>query len=113
MGLLQIASIKSFWRGYEYYQQGKVLTSTRLEKGLYSGKVAGSGVEIYDVTIDTDHPKKSVCSCLLAEGTRRICRHKVALYCSLFPAEAEKIVKSIEHFKEMEEKYRKQKSKGK
>lgn len=103
MGLLDIASGNSFWRGYDYFKEGKVLSSNKLGDSLYSGIVAGSRGTLYEVTIDLEHPKRSTCDCPHAEGTRRICKHKVALYFSVFPEEADKAIKEAEEWEAEEE----------
>ena len=103
MGLLDIASAKSFWRGYDYYEAGKVLRSSRIDSCHYEGTVAGNEGASYEVTIDLDHPKKSTCNCPHAEGTRRVCKHKVALYFSVFPEEAVQAVKEAEEWEAEEE----------
>lgn len=104
MGLLEIASGNSFWRGYDYFKEGKVLTREKLSDTLYSGTVAGSREKPYEVTIDIEHPKRSVCNCPHAEGKRRVCKHKVALYFSFFPEEADKAIKEAEEWEAEEEK---------
>ena len=43
MGVIDIASSKSVWRGMEYYKQNKVLSYTVNEDGSCEGIVAGSG----------------------------------------------------------------------
>lgn len=43
MGLIDIASSKSVWRGMEYYKQNKVLSYTVNEDGSCEGIVGGSG----------------------------------------------------------------------
>ena len=108
MGLLEIASGNSFWRGYDYYESGKVLSGIRINDQKYQGKVKGSEDNIYDVVLDLKHPKKSTCTCLYAEGTRRVCKHKVALFFSIFPDEAEKAIKEAESWEHQEEERRKE-----
>lgn len=103
MGLLDLASNNSFWRGYDYYTEGKVLSKSRISDRDCEGTVAGSNGEVYHVTIDLAHPKRSVCDCAHAEGTRRICKHKVALYFSFFPDEAEKAIREAEEYEQEEE----------
>lgn len=103
MGLLDLASGKSFWRGYDYFREGKVLSKNKLGDTLYSGIVAGNGESMYEVTIDLVHPKRSICNCQHAEGTRRICKHKVALFFSIFPEEADKAIKEAEEWEAEEE----------
>jgi len=104
MGLLDIASGNSFWRGYDYYKASKVKTCTQIDTNLYEGTVEGSEGNIYEVTIDLEHPKKSKCNCPHAEGSRRVCKHKVALYFSLFPEEADNAIKEAEEWEAEEEK---------
>jgi len=103
MGLLELASGKSFWRGHEYYEAGNVLSCSKLDEYVYKGEVAGSMDMPYEVTIDISHPKKSTCNCPHAEGTRRICKHKVALYFSVFPDEAEKALLEAQNWEAEEE----------
>lgn len=100
MSIVTAASGKSAWRGYDYYLQKKVLECNEAEKDIYMGKVEGSGDNIYDVTIDIKHPKKSVCNCPHAEGSRVVCKHKVALFFTIFPEEAENYIREIEEYEE-------------
>ena len=106
MGLLEIASGNSFWRGYDYFEDGKVISKKKLDDFHYSGTVAGSRKEPYVVTIDLQHPKRSTCNCPHAEGTRRVCKHKVALYFSVFPEEADRAIKEAEEWEAEEEERR-------
>ncbi len=103
MGLLDIASGNSFWRGYEYYKDGKVINYKKLSDSLYTGIVAGSREKPYEVTINLEHPKRSTCDCPHAEGNRRVCKHKVALYFSFFPEEADNAIKEAEKWEAEEE----------
>lgn len=106
MGLLEIASGNSFWRGYDYYKAGNVLRKEKINDSLYRGAVAGSQKTPYKVTIDLQHPKRSICNCPHAEGTRRVCKHKVALYFSVFPEEADRAIKEAEEWEAEEERRR-------
>ena len=65
MGVIDIASSKSVWRGMEYYKQNKVLSYTVNEDGSCEGIVAGSGDGNYHVHVDMEHPRKSTCDCPL------------------------------------------------
>ena len=103
MGLLEIASGNSFWRGYDYYERGKIKTCQKIDSQHYKGTVEGSGGRVYQVSIDLEHPKKSTCTCPHAEGTRRVCKHKVALYFSFFPEAADKAIKEAEEWEKQEE----------
>ena len=84
MGLLDLASGASAWRGYEYYKEGSVLLKKKITDHEYSGTLRGSGNKHYDVFIDIEHPRKSHCNCPHANGKRIICKHQVALYFSVF-----------------------------
>lgn len=103
MGLLDVASGNSVWRGYEYYDEGKVLSQERIGDDRVRGTVAGSIEAPYEVTIDLQHPKRSVCNCPHAEGTRRVCKHKVALFFSVFPEEADRLIKENEEWEAEQE----------
>ena len=102
MGFLDLTSNKSMWKGYDYFKEGKVVSCEQTGTYNYKGTVKGSGEEVYDVTLDIDHPKRSVCNCPHADGKRRICKHKVAMYFSLFPEEAERIVREAEEWEAAE-----------
>ena len=103
MGLIDIASNNSFWRGLDYYESGYVETYIKIADNQYKGQVRGSRSEPYEVTIDIEHPKKSTCNCPHAEGMRRICKHKVALYFTIFPDEANRAKKEAEEYEAAEE----------
>ena len=103
MGLLEIASGKSVWRGYDYYQD-EMVVSRRQDGNCLSGQVRGSNNNVYDVMIDLDHPKRSTCTCPHAEGSRRVCKHKVALYFEQFPEEADRFIREVEEYEAEEEK---------
>ncbi len=100
MGLLDIASANSFRRGYDYFKALKVKSCCGAGPNRFEGTVEGSGKNIYHVTIDLEHPKKSTCDCPHAEGTRRVCKHKVALYFSVFPEAADKACREVEAWEE-------------
>lgn len=79
MELYRSASLQSQFRGYDYFNDKKVISFKHLEDSVYSGKVKGSSAT-YDVNIDIEHPKKnSHCNCPHAEGTKIVCKHMVAL----------------------------------
>lgn len=103
MGLLEIASGNSFWRGYDYYKNGNVKSHRQIDEYRYEGEIKGSENRIYSVMIDAEHPKRSTCNCLHAEGTRRVCKHKVALYLSVFPDEVDRVLREVEEWEAGEE----------
>ena len=104
MGLLDVASSKSVWRGYEYHEFGNVVSIKKIDDTVYSGIVKGTVEALYSVTIDTKHPKKSVCNCPFADGKQIVCKHKVALYFKAFPEEAVKYYNEVMEYEEEAEK---------
>ncbi len=105
MGLINIASNASAWRGYEYYKKNKVHSVEQIGESEYCGTVSGSQKEPYSVCIDVLHPKRSTCNCPFAEGSRKICKHKVALYFSVFPNEANNYLAEVEQAEKETEEY--------
>lgn len=81
--LLNDASYRSYWRGYEYFKEGRVKNIQRFDGTTYSAIV--SSCEDYHVKIDFAHPRKSTCDCPHAEGRRVVCKHKVALAFAVSP----------------------------
>ena len=64
MGLLDLASSASAWRGYEYYKDGSVLLKKKITDHEYSGALRGSGNKHYEVFIDIEHPRKPISTVL-------------------------------------------------
>lgn len=111
MGLLDLASNNSIWRGYDYYEDGKVKQYNMTESGCYEGTVSGSDNAEYHVQINLAHPRTSTCDCPHAAGKRIICKHMVALYLAMFPDEAEKLYQgTMEAEQEEEERQEKMES---
>lgn len=104
MELFRSASLQSQFRGYNYFNDKKVVYFKHIEDSIYSGRVKGSGT-MYDVTINIEHPKKnSHCNCPHAEGTKIICKHMVALYFTIFPEKAKQFIEEIdEHNRKVDE----------
>lgn len=105
MGLLDIASGSSVWRGLDYYKENKVVNYQKINEFLYRGDVTGSNQQIYNVSIDVEHPKKSVCDCPHAKDKRIICKHKVALYFTAFPDAVDNFLKEVEKAQQEYEEY--------
>ncbi|MDF2532755.1 MAG: zinc finger protein [Clostridia bacterium] len=103
MSILSIASNASVWRGYEYYEGKRILSWKQTGEHGFEGEVAGSEKEPYHVMIDTEHPKKSTCSCPHAEGKKIVCKHKIALFFAAFPKEADRYIAEIEEYEREEE----------
>ena len=103
MGLLDMASAVSAWRGYEYYKANKVLSWKQTDENNIDGIVAGSGGARYNVHLQLDHPRKSTCDCPHANGKRIVCKHKIALFFTVFPEEAETYYREVVAYEEEEE----------
>ena len=101
MGLIDLASGNSLWRGIDYYQSKKVNNIKKTDDGEYDSIV--SGTDEYMVHIDINHPRKSTCTCPFADGRRVICKHMVATYFTIYPDEAERIIKEEQEYEEEEE----------
>ncbi len=103
MGLLELTSGNSLWRGYDYYKDKKVKMLSQNDDGAYAAFVNGSNNNVYSVQIDTLHPRKSRCNCPHADGKRIICKHMMAVYFTAFPKEAERIYnEALEYERERE-----------
>ena len=89
MSILTAASSSSCWRGYEYFEDGRVAGLEEIGDGRFRAKVSGNGSAPYKVEIDIDHPRKSSCSCPHAAVRRIVCKHMVATYFAAFPQEAQ------------------------
>ena len=103
MGLLNMASGSSLWRGYDYFSNNNVLSYERISESEYKALVLGSMKDPYHVYIDIKHPKKSTCDCPFAEDNTKICKHKVALFFCVFPEEAQAYIDEIEEYEAEEE----------
>ena len=101
MGLINLASSNSLWRGVDYYQSKNVKKIKKISDDEYNSIV--SGTEEYNVHIDINHPRKSTCTCPFAAGRRVICKHMVATFFTIYPEEAERIIKEEQEYEEAEE----------
>ena len=103
MGLVEIASGNSVWRGMEYYENKKIRSWNKTGDGAYDGIVSGSGKNDYSVHIDTVHPRKSTCNCPFASGRRVICKHMIALYFTAEPTAAQDLLRKEKEWEKEEE----------
>ena len=53
MGLIELASGNSIWRGIDYYNEKKVISWKKLGSDTYSGIVSGNGAEPYTCLLYT------------------------------------------------------------
>lgn len=95
MSILTSASSNSVSRGFDYYNDDKVINITQLNNEEYEGFVQGNSVKPYYVKINTKYPRKSFCECPHATGNIT-CKHMVSLYFTLFNEEAEDYEKWLE-----------------
>ena len=108
MGIISLASGSSCWSGLNYYKEKRVVELNKINENEYSSFVKGTNN--YNVHLDIEHPRKSLCDCPLANGKRIICKHIVATYFTVFPNEAvsfeeEQNRLQEEYEKEQEEEY--------
>lgn len=108
MGLIEMASGNSIWRGMDYYKNKKVIAWEKSGTDTYDGKVSGSGNNKYLVHIDKAHPRKSTCNCPFAEGRRVVCKHMIALYFTAEPQAAKDFLKKVEQWEAEEAEREKQ-----
>lgn len=94
MGILSRSSQNSISRGYDYFKEKKVISYQKINDEEYVGKVQGNGT-IYEVKINDKHTNKCSCNCPFADGTRKICKHMVALFFTINPEEARNYLRSI------------------
>ena len=100
MGLLECASGASIWRGYDYYEEKKVLSIDEIDPGIFSATVSGSSDNTYSVELHMKHPRKSKCNCPHADGKRIICKHIVATYFTILPGEAKRFYEEAMAYQE-------------
>lgn len=103
MGLVEMASNNSVWRGMDYYDNHKVVSWESSGVGIYDGVVSGSGDSVYTVHIDKEHPRKSFCNCPFADGRRVVCKHMIALYFTTESKAAKDFLKEVEKWEAEEE----------
>lgn len=102
MGLIEIASAKSVWRGMDYYNNQKVVSWHHIGQGIYDGVVSGSENNKYIVHIEKNHPRKSTCNCPFADGRRVVCKHMIALYFTVEPQAAAEFMEKVSRWEEEE-----------
>ena len=103
MGVLDIASGNSDWRGLEYYKNKKVIKLEKINEVKYKGVVKGT--KEYETILNIEHPRQCKCNCPHADGRRVICKHIVATYFQAFPEEAIKFEEEQEKLQEEYEQY--------
>ena len=103
MGLIEMASGNSVWRGMDYYERKMVCSWKKSGEEAYDGVVSGSEGNKYSVHIDKIHPRKSSCNCPFAEGRRVICKHMIALLFTAEPKAAKDFLRQVEEWEQEEE----------
>lgn len=100
MSILNSASSRIVYRGYDYYKEGNVISHVQLSDFEYEGEVKGTKKTPYHVIIDTKHPRSSECNCPYANGNT-ICKHMVALFFAISPED----LKDYEDWSENDDEY--------
>ena len=108
MGLINVASGNSVWRGLDYYKENKISDYKKISECEYQGIVNGSNNNKYNVFINIEHPRKSRCDCPHAKDKRIICKHMIALYFTVFPNEVDNFLKEVEEAEKEYEEYEKE-----
>ena len=103
MSVLSLASGRSAYRGYEYFRAKKVLPVKIYPAWMLHTRVLGSEGTLYEVTVNTAHPRSSSCTCPHAAGRKIVCKHMVAAFFTAFPEEAEKYKEELEAYWEEQE----------
>lgn len=90
MEVLANASQKAKYEGYYCFKCGCVKEVNEVSKRVYEGKIVDEKGEVFSVNLDLNKNVKSSCNCKQAFNRRVVCKHVVALYFKLFPAEAKR-----------------------
>ena len=106
MSIWSLASNASAWRGYEYYEQGKITSYKKLDDETYESHIKGSTDVLYHTVINIAHPRMSHCDCPFAKDRRVMCKHMVALLFTVSPDEAKAYIHEVEESEEEEERWR-------
>ena len=102
MGLIDLASGNSLWRGIDYYEEKRVSLINQVNENTIESEVLGRNDKLYHVLIDIEHPRKSKCNCLFADGRRVVCKHMIATYFTVYPEEAKRIYKEVAEYEKEE-----------
>ena len=102
MRVISLASGSSCWRGLDYYKSKKVTKLNKINENEYSSIVKGTNN--YNVYLNIEHTRRSICDCPLANGKRIICKHIVATYFAALPKEATNFEEEQERLQEEYEK---------
>ena len=108
MAFIDSAKFASRCSGYDYYKNDCVLEVKEADPILYEpdtfiAKVKGSEEEPYTVELHLNHPRKSKCNCPHANGRRVMCKHIIATYFAVVPAEADRFYNEVIKYEEAEE----------
>ena len=102
MGLIEVASNNSVWRGMDYYER-KMVKIWKVIDDTCDGVVKSDSGNEYAVHIDKSHPRKSTCNCAFADGRRVVCKHMIALYFTSEPNAAKDFLDEVEKWEQEEE----------
>lgn len=108
MSYIDSAAYWSKVNGFDYYENGCVISIEKISDDEYHAKVKGSKDNIYNIIYYPDFPKKSTCDCPRANGKKVVCKHKVAVFYALNPQEAEIVKKEREEIISIQEELERQ-----
>ena len=108
MSYIDSAAYWSKVNGFDYYENGRVISIEKISDDEYHAKVKGSKDNIYNIVYYPDFPKKSTCDCPRANGKKVVCKHKVAVFYALNPQEAEIVKKEREEIISIQEELERQ-----
>ncbi len=77
----------TYRKGVEYFADKKVENVHQINDSEYEGDVRGS--ELYHVHLNINDLSLSTCTCPHFASTKKICKHMVAVYLSIYPELAE------------------------
>ncbi len=103
MGIISCASASACWRGLDYYKRKKIKNIEKINNNEYTSIVSGN--ENYHIYLNLEHPRRSTCTCPLANGKRIICKHIVATYFSVVPNSAKDFEEEQEKLQQEYEEY--------
>ena len=98
MSVISLASGASSWRGLDYYKNKKIINLKKINDYEFTGIAIGTNN--YDIYLDVLHPRRSTCSCPLANGKRILCKHIIATFFTAFPEEAKSFEEEQERLQE-------------
>lgn len=95
ISVIKLASARSIWRGLDYHEQGRV-KQLAIHGSTLDAMVEGTADAPYQVRVDTEHARRSTCTCPFVQGNHKICKHMVATVFSAIPGQVEAFYREVE-----------------